>query len=340
MYLLHGENGLWRTDARADARVAPPPATPVAWPEAARSISTMAVHPSDPDILCLIPDRQDHAGELRRSADRGVTWSTVSTPLAVNRQIVARSLVFHPRNPSEMYFCVPRTIVNFQGRTRDAVEHGVYASLDDGRSWQVRNRGLPAGANVGSLAADPTRAGALYAAVMSLEGAPGGLYRTVDEARSWSAIPIPTDGADVNHVRVQPLGDERQRITISCGSSDGPSAAGGLWCSDDLGRTWRCLLNLPYVVHSSSSVLDPGALLAVANANSSVADARPGIYLTTDSGDRWRKINHGLAGPDSVNSVEFDPVRPGVIWAALWGSGQYVSSYQLEPDTVDEGTHR
>lgn len=346
VYICLGENGLWRTDGTVDPHKAVPPAAPVAWPTSARSISTMALAPDDPQTMYLIPDRQNHVGELRRSADGGITWDTVSTPLPDVGQAHALSLVIHPHRPTVMYFCVPAKLINSSGHIDQALDkRGVFVSLDAGHTWSTRNNGLPGGhhASVNHLALGTGPSGVVYAAVLEQEGVKGGLFKTSDDGAHWVAVPVPEPVIQVNHVHVHACAGGQERVYISAGRLSGLTNtaghvvstgtvhgdvnAGGVWYTDDDGRNWTKIFSLPNVYRATTSPWNREHVLVDAGPADAIGGINPGIFLSTTLGRSWRKVNHGLGEPDRVYDVQFDPARRGVMWCSLRGAGAYVATY-------------
>jgi photosystem II stability/assembly factor-like uncharacterized protein len=108
---------------------------------------------------------------LGGSTDRGDTWSNLGGSLP--QQAAVEALLADPTDPTRLFAglanqSLPQSIAN-----------GVLRSSDAGVSWSPASGGLPAGTNVFGLAADPRRAGTLYA------GTGAGVYRTTDDGATW-----------------------------------------------------------------------------------------------------------------------------------------------------------
>jgi len=135
-----------------------------------------------------------------------------------------------------------------------------------------------------AAALDPSRppqALAVDPADGSLLKAAGGVFRSTDQGRTWSALAIPAD--------LQPTVIQQVATTSAAPGTlfaAGPGA--GVVRSDDDGRTWSSASgNLPtkdvsvLAVHS----FHPGTLYALLSGT--------GIFRTEDGGDQWQKMDDG-----------------------------------------------
>jgi photosystem II stability/assembly factor-like uncharacterized protein len=242
-------------------------------------ISTVRVHPSNPDIVYVAalgnpfapnPDRG-----VYKSTDGGKTWTKV---LFVSDTCGAADLELQPGNPQVVFATLwhgqrkPWTIVS------GAIEGGIYKSTDAGAHWSKLGGGLPDGlfgrSNLAIPAASPNR---IYALIEAKPGS--GLYRSEDTGATWelvngqgSLITRPfyydTLGVDPNHPDVVFIGNEGWFKSIDGGKSFRRATAphgdhhdiwinpknsdymiqsndGGANVSLDGGRTWSSQMNQP-----------------------------------------------------------------------------------------------
>jgi photosystem II stability/assembly factor-like uncharacterized protein len=120
----------------------------------------------------------------------------------------------------------------------------------------------------------------------------GGIYRTHDTGKTWSDLNIPV--ADVHSIQVCPAKHERVYVTTGAGS----------FCTDDEGSAWRQMgpsnsrqYTMGLAAHPSEA---DRVIISAAGGpppmwNSS-GGAKCDIYLSTDSGRRFRTVVRGLIG--------------------------------------------
>ena len=339
-----GEHGLWQTPPTTDPldpdRVVVEQIEGQIHHDGLVSVSTMAVHPHDPQTIYAIGWRQEHKGKLRRTLNGGKSWENIATLLtdmeedgAEARQVdfgkgppgmlpMTNSLTIDPVEPDNMYVAVtrdsPTEIYRAPRRTPGTGGYGVMLSRDGGYNWEVSNAGLPETASIAALTLDPENPGTLYAAA---NDANGGLFRSVDRGASWQRLPLPAEIRNVNNVSV-----DRTTGTILIATGlpyAGTMAGGGAWRSDDGGANWTQMFKAPFVTQVESSPLDPGLLLLTVYRElvPEPVFRNPGLYLSRDGGKKWRKINRGLGSHEKITDAKPDPNDVRLLWAAGWGSG-------------------
>lgn len=370
-YLLSGEHGLWQlVDHDAGILDGVPSVRQLTGQNEAQgpytffdgyhgthSPAALAIHPKDKNILYMLMFRQDHAGHVRKSEDAGRTWQNIAHPLEMkkygNRNRVHQySLIINNKNPDRMYFCVPTWTINDIGSNRGGEpggKYGVYASVDGGYSWKVKNEGLPGDHAVNFLTFDPFNNNILYAAVLESydKSTKGGLYISKDHAESWKALPIPSNIRSVNHVHINPV---TGFIYIACGLYGGDLEDGGVWLSRDKGHTWEQIFEMPLAYKVTSSPKEPdriGIAIGLSTHVNQQVNAyhaashygylkhdvdylNPGFYLSLDQGRSWYKGNQGLGQPDRITDLKFDLEDPNKIWCALSGSGWYKGTIEMK----------
>ena len=135
-----------------------------------------------------------------------------------------------------------------------------------------------------AAAPDPSRPPKTLAVDLSdgsLLKAAGGVFRSTDQGRTWSALTMPPD--------LQPSAIQQVATTSAAlGTLFAAGPGAGVVRSDDDGRTWSSASgNLPskdvsvLAVHS----FHPGTLYALIPGT--------GIFRTEDGGDQWQKMDDG-----------------------------------------------
>ncbi|MBP7549098.1 MAG: glycosyl hydrolase [Gemmatimonadaceae bacterium] len=228
--------GLWRTD---DAGIN--------WRNisdgqfTSSSIGAIAVAPSDPNVLYVGSGEHAIRGQsspygdgVYKSTDQGRTWTNVG--LAATRQISAVRV--HPTDPNVVY-------VAAQGdRWKGTAERGIYRSRDGGSTWTLVLKGMNATSGASDLSMDPSNPRILYAAFWDHQrtpwfvrsgGAGSGLWKSTDGGDTWTRLTqgLPALMGKIG-VAVSPAQPDRVFAIVE-------AEKGGLYRSDDAGRTWRLL---------------------------------------------------------------------------------------------------
>ncbi len=339
-YLLcAGEHGLWQTvpDSGQD-RVVIEQLEGQINHNGSHSISSVAVHPKDPNTIYTLQFRQSNRGYFCRSTDGGESWESISRPVIYDNpntsspSLFQYSLMVDPKNPKNIYFTliahVESEVATRKDRLKDFDDYGVYRSQDGGYSWELCNVGLPDRGSVNRLAMDTKSPKTIYAACNMAQGVEGGLYRTTDGCSTWEEVTIPSEIVSVNNVHI----DKQGKIYICCGRKADTEYEGGIWVSDDNCKNWSKIFEMPYVWQIASSPIDPDILIVSSAGRSHDNEAGPhengvilnaGIYISHDGGANWSKANRGLVQMDKMTDVCTDPTDPNMFWCAGWGSGWY-----------------
>ena len=174
---------------------------------------------------------------------------------------------------------------------------GVYISDNLGRSWNGYGPEL-ADAQITALAVAPHSAD-----VMLAGGADGGIMRSVDQARSWSAgTGLPAD-ATVLGIAMSPAFQD-----------DGLALAGtelhGLYCSHDHGATWTAVDDVPANRPINAVMLLAGAAFAVSGNT---------LWRSQDGGATWHRLR--LRGARRASLLALATAGDGVVLAGVDGAG-------------------
>jgi photosystem II stability/assembly factor-like uncharacterized protein len=172
----------------------------------------------------------------------------------------------------------------------------------------------PAGGTVISLEADPRDANKLY-----LGTSDGHVFASTDEGGHWQLLSRIGTGQDdvITHILVDPRDSNRIYATTWALYSGG----GGVYRSNDAGRTW----NLIGLAHENVRAIAQ----APTEKNVFVVGAVSGVYRSTDDGSTWQRITP-VKHEDLRNfdSIAFDPRDENII---------YAGTYHLPWKTTDGG---
>ncbi|OWW25797.1 hypothetical protein B4Q04_09385 [Zobellia sp. OII3] len=331
VFCAGGENGLWITsDGGATIR---PGAQAAKYknllPPNEVSLSSYAIHPTNTNIHYALFFRQHGGGKIYRSTNNGATFVEWGTPIPKpwppakgDQSVHQLSLLFDPNDPDTMYFCVPRSSTKLEWVGDSVTGWGVHKSTDKGKTWSKVNNGLPASLDVSRLAFDPNSSNTLYATVV---GNNGGLYKTVNNGRSWSKVASTSSisgTSGINDIHF----DKDGKVYITAGFINSPANEGGLWVSNNNMRTWTKKFDYPWVNRVEVAKYNTDVILLSTLANSKVDFRNAGTYLSKDGGNTWIKINKGNGQSDRVNDIAIDYTIPGKYYASTRGSGWYVAT--------------
>lgn len=228
--------GLWRTD---DAGLS--------WKNisdgqfTSSTIGAIAIAPSDENVIYVGTGEHAVRGQsstygdgMYKSTDQGRTWKKIG--LAMSKQISAVRV--HPTNPEVVYVAV-------QGdRWKGTADRGIYRSTDGGATWTQVLKGVNATSGASDLSMDATNPRILYAAMWDHQrmpwmvrsgGAGSGIWKSTDGGDTWTRLSdgLPKLMGKIG-VAVSPANPERVFAIVE-------AEAGGLYRSDDAGKSWRLM---------------------------------------------------------------------------------------------------
>ena len=259
----------------------------VAWRQANRgNTSISAIHLAiDPRTPTTLYVAAQNQGVFK-TVDSAESWGPANVGLA---GVVVGTVAVDPLDPQRLY--------------AGTAQHGVYKSANGGASWAPANKGLIE--PIEAVAVDPAMPTILYAAALT------GLFKSVDGAATWS----PSGSGLTSRVRVI-------RVNAQASSTVYAGTEAGVFKSQDSGASWSLASNgLASDAFIDELAIDPrnGDRLMAAQRN----DFGEPIFLTTNGGLSWTKVDVGFAGLGSA--AAFHPLSSqglyvGVVVSAFRGS--------------------
>ncbi len=282
--------GVWKTTDGAVTW------TPVFDKQAVSAIGSLAIAPSDPNIVYVgtgeacIRGNISHGDGVYRTLDGGKSWKNVGLrdSRAIGKVIV---------NPHDANIVLVAALGHPYGPN---TERGIFRTLDGGKTWE---KVLYKDENTGGIdvAFDPRNANIVFASLWQARrtpwslssGGPGsGLYRSDDGGTTWKHL-------EEHGLPKGPYG----RIGVSVAANSErvyaliEAAEGGLFRSDDGGETWQAvndnhsLSQRPwYYMHVFADPQDSDTVY-IANVD---------FYRSVDGGRSFNKVkvphgdNHGM----------------------------------------------
>ncbi|MGI8497857.1 MAG: VPS10 domain-containing protein [Gemmatimonadaceae bacterium] len=231
------DGGVWKTiDGGASWRNITDGRSPIA------SVGAIAVAHSDPNVLYVGTGESDFREDLTygdgiyRSTDGGESWKHLG--LTDTRHIAAVRV--DPQNPDVVF------VAAFGHAFGPSAERGIYRSRDGGTTWK-RVLFLDDSTGAIDLAMDPGNSRILYAAMWKFQrypwgmeegGGKTGLWKSTDGGDSWKELSdnpgMPTGPKGRIGITVSPANPQRLWASVEAADS-----AGGIFRSDDAGRTWH-----------------------------------------------------------------------------------------------------
>ncbi|BFI96204.1 MAG: hypothetical protein RSP_17140 [Rhodanobacter sp.] len=230
-----------------------------------------------------------------------------------------------------------------------AVDGGVWATQDAGRTWQPIFDKEPVG-SIGALALAPSNPKVIYVgsgeADMRSDIAHGnGMYKSVDGGAHWTRIGL-TDSYQIGKILVDPRNPDVVYVA-ALGHAYGPNAERGVFRSSDGGKTWTKVLFKNDDTGAIDLAFKPGdpdtvyaALWQTRRPPWSVYPPSngpgSGLYVSHDGGAHWSQVQgDGFAAHPGRIGLATSPARPDRVYALVDAAGGEGGLYRSD----DDGAH-
>ena len=266
-----------------------------------------ADYPTDGPIARLLVGTIKGVHALERN-DASSDWHVTDTSLD-GRQI--SSLVLEPRSG-----------VVFAG----IAGHGLYASADQGRTWELRASGLRID-HIFAMAVDERGAQpVLYAGTL-----PPALFRSSDFGQRWHELPTLNEipDADKWNFRAPPGAPHVKNIAFHPTQADTFFVCieqGGLMKTTDGGQTWTEL----FAWQQDDTFYRDAHRLAIQRSNPEIIylASGDGLCKTTDGGQSWERLTTGTYKVGYPDALFIDPDDDQVVY--IGGAGGHPGTWDAQ----------
>jgi photosystem II stability/assembly factor-like uncharacterized protein len=149
----------------------------------------------------------------------------------------------------------------------------------------------------------------------------GGVWKTTDGGSNWKNISDKYFGGTIGSVAVAQSDENILYVGEGENTMRGNVAEGlgGIWRSDDAGRTWRNL-GLKDGRHITRIIIhprDPNTVWVGVMGHLFGPNEERGVYKTTDGGKTWKKMLYAN-NQTGCSDLVMEPGNPNVFYAGMW----------------------
>ncbi|MBL7763403.1 MAG: hypothetical protein JNL23_08280 [Chitinophagaceae bacterium] len=247
-----------------------------------------------------------YEGAVLETNNAGKTWKPISNDIG---EAAITHVLIDPasdRNKRTLYAC--------------AFGKGVYKSVDGGKTWQQKNKGIEGKEPFAWRIVRREKDGALFLIVCRRgeddsigTDKDGALYKSINGGESWEKVLLP---AETNAPMSLVIDEKSGRTFLSAWGRVmkgrfSEDRGGGIFISDDECKTWKNVLHKDQHVHDIT--FDPR------NKTYYACGFNGSAYRSTDNGETWSRIK----GYNFKwgKRVDLDPRNPDKIFIITFGGG-------------------
>lgn len=260
-----------------------------------------------------------YSGGIMLTEDGGKSWKESNNGIGEGAMTHVLIEPASDKNSRTLYAC--------------AFGKGVYKSVDGGKTWQQKNKGIDGDEPFAWRITRRENDGALFLVVnrRSEDGSignpeDGALYRSDDQAESWQKMKLP-EGCNGPMSIVANDG----RLLLSAWGRDTkgkftPDTGGGIFVSDDDGKTWKNVLHRDQHIHDITYDNRINTYYACGFNGSA--------YRSTDKGNTWKRIK----GYNFKwgKRVDLDVNDPSKIYVITFGGGLWYGPADGDPNATED----
>lgn len=293
--------------------------------EATLNIGSLAVDPQNPKVLyCgtgeanLSPDSYPGVG-LYRSRDSGQSWELIASCAEVGVPTRIGDVAVDPFD--SRHICLGGV-----GHKPDDAEPssygGLWQSRDAGRTWRRDDWFSPFNYWCHCVVFSPTRPGLVFASLTE-RGVRDGIWRSRDYGKTWEHLTHglpPADHMDRTMIAVAP--SEPDVVYAQVASAE--DRVLGVFVSEDGGDSWRKISGHHF--QREEQMTYANAIVVHPTHPGRVLCGGVELHLTTNRGEKWKKVTDSFADLDSVHYAHADhhrlvipPAEPNRVYDASDG---------------------
>jgi len=152
-------------------------------------------------------------------------------------------------------------------------------------------------------------------------GTGGGVFKTTDGGSNWKNISDKYFGGTMGALAVAPSDESVVYVGEGENSMRGNVAEGlgGIWRSDDAGRSWRNLglKDGRHIIRIVVHPRDPNTVWVAVMGHLFGPNEERGVYKTTDGGKTWKKTLY-INNQTGCSDLVMEPGNPSVFYAGMW----------------------
>jgi len=218
---------------------------------------------------------------------------------------------------------------------------GIWKTTDAGVTWNPIADGQLKTGSVGAIAIAESNQNVIYAGMGEhpvrgvMTSAGDGIYKSVDGGINWIHMGL-KKSRHIAEIRIHPK--EANIVYVAAqGAVHGDSKERGIYKSIDGGKTWRNVLFVDERTGAADLTMDPNNPLILF---ASMWDHRrlpwqvisggkgSAIYMSTDGGENWKKIEGGLPTAIGKTAVDISPANSQVVYANIEAEGEKAGVYR------------
>jgi photosystem II stability/assembly factor-like uncharacterized protein len=265
---------------------------------------------------------EGYEGGILATEDAGKTWNPVSSDIG---EAAMTHVLIDPSSSKEsrtLYAC--------------AFGKGVYKSVDGGKTWIQKNKGIEGKEPFAWRVVNNDKNGELFLIVnrRSDDGSigsehDGALYRSENGAESWSKVRLPEDTNGPMSLVIDPENNGRLLLSEWGRTTPGqfsPDTGGGIFLSEDNGQTWKQVLEKDQHIHDITFDARNNTWYACGFNGSA--------YCSEDRGDTWIRIRgYNFKWGKRVDP---DPGDPGKIFIITFGGGVWYGPSRGDKNAAED----